>query len=269
MDARRLLDALIGAAASRGGSRPARGGLADLVDQLLGGTGEQRPPVRSGQPGAGQGVTVQGTDQFVRKAKDFMQRHPGLAEAALMSLAGVLMGSRRSRGIGTRAARLGGLALIGALAYKAYQAYQGGKPRAGMAGGGGSAVAGFDPNGATEDDALLFARAMVAAATADGHVDERERAHIVQALSQAGLDHATTRWLEDELAAPATVEALSEGVETPERAAQVYAAARLAVDPDTIQEREFLRELAQELDLDPQLARRIDDAAAELRASDQ
>jgi uncharacterized membrane protein YebE (DUF533 family) len=263
MDARRLLDALIGAAARRGGSQTGRGGLADLVDQVLGGR-EPRQPARSGQAGRGPGVTVQGTDQFVRKAKDFMARHPGLAEAALMGLAGVLMGSRRSRGIVTRAARLGGLALIGALAYKAYQNYQAGKPLVGGAGEGSPALAGFDPNRATEDDALLFARAMVAAATADGHVDERERAHIVQALSQAGLDAATTRWLDDELASPATAEDLSEAVETPEKAAQVYAAARLAIDPDTVQEREFLRELAQELDLDPQLARRIDDAAAEL-----
>jgi uncharacterized membrane protein YebE (DUF533 family) len=55
-------------------------------------------------------------------------------------------------------------------------------------------------------------------------------------------------------------------VQTPEKAAQVYAAARLAIDPDTLQEREFLRQLAESLDLDPALARQIDEAAAQVRA---
>ena len=83
---------------------------------------------------------------------------------------------------------------------------------------------------------------------------------------QAGIDPQSTRWLEDELASPAGVEDIADRVQTPEKAAQVYAAARLAIDPDTRQEREFLRQLAESLDLDPDLARQIDDAAASVRA---
>jgi uncharacterized membrane protein YebE (DUF533 family) len=133
-------------------------------------------------------------------------------------------------------------------------------------GEGTPAQAAFDLTAVTDDDALLFARAMVAAATADGPLDARERARIVQALSQAGIDPQSTRWLEDELASPAGVEDIADRVQTPEKAAQVYAAARLAIDPDTRQEREFLRQLAESLDIDPDLARQIDDAAASVRA---
>jgi uncharacterized membrane protein YebE (DUF533 family) len=272
-DARQLLNALVGAAAKRGEGGPQQGqggGLADMLGQVIGSFGQ------GGQPGQG-GATGQGAGQLADKAKDFMNRHPGLAEAALMSVAGLLIGGRRRTGVAMGAARLGGLALIASLAYKAYQNYQGGKPLlpgagtgapgAGAAGGGGveDSAAAFDPGAATEDDALLFARAMVAAASADGRVDEGERGRIAQAMNQAGIDPQATRWLEDELASPASVEDLAAPVRNPEKAAQVYAAARLAVDPDTIQEREFLRQLAESLDLDPQLARQIDDAAAGVR----
>ncbi|MGZ8299339.1 MAG: DUF533 domain-containing protein, partial [Rhodoplanes sp.] len=44
--------------------------------------------------------------------------------------------------------------------------------------------------------------------------------------------------------------------------AQVYAAARLAIEPDTPQEREFLHSLAEALKLDPALKREIDEGAS-------
>jgi uncharacterized membrane protein YebE (DUF533 family) len=250
VDGRRLLDVLVGATAKRlanpgePGQGDTRSPLSNILDQLF---------------PAGQGGVA---DPYVQKAKAFVDKNPRLAEAALASVAGILLGSRRSRGLPMGVARLGGVALIGALAWKAYQAYQAGSPQ----GKALPAPGGFDPAAASDDDALLFARAMVAAATADGRVDDNERARITQAMTQAGIDAQATRWLEDELASPASVEDLAEPVQNPEKAAQVYTAARLAIDPDTIQEREFLRQLAESLDLDPDLARRIDEAAAGVRA---
>ena len=80
-------------------------------------------------------------------------------------------------------------------------------------------------------------------------------------MTEAGIDPEATRWLERELASPADVEELSANVNTPEKAAQVYAAARIAIDPDTMQEREFLRQLADALDLDQAMKAQIDDTA--------
>jgi uncharacterized membrane protein YebE (DUF533 family) len=257
-DARHLLDALVGATAKRLTGGADHGGvqgqspLLNVLDQLF-------PPGRGGP-----------ADAYVQKAREFVNRNPGLAEAALTGIAGVLMRSSRSAGIATAAARLGGLALIGALAYKAYQNYQGSRPLLDIGQGSDKAArpahAAFDLDAATDDDALLFARAMVAAATADGPLDANERARIVETLAQAGIDPQATRWLEDELSSPAGVEDIADRVQTPEKAAQVYAAARLAIDPDTRQEREFLRQLAESLDLDPALTRQIDDAAGSIRA---
>jgi uncharacterized membrane protein YebE (DUF533 family) len=262
VDSKLILNALVGAAAKRmtGGSAPASGQgqdqspLVSFVDELLG------PP---GQGGA--------ADSYLQTARDFVSRNPRLAEAALTAVAGVLMGSRKPGGIALRAASIGGLALIGTLAYKAYQAHQAGTPSRPSGQGEstrltGPAPAAFDLTAASDDDALLFARAMVAAASADGPLDNRERTRIVEALAQAGIDPQSTRWLEDELASPAGVDDIADRVQTPEKAAQVYAAARLAIDPDTRQEREFLRQLAESLDVDPALARQIDDAATSVRA---
>src|SRR5919112_327433 len=167
------------------------------------------------------------------------------AQAALVGVAGLFLTSRRTRGI-TGSGKLGSLAQLAAL----------GIPEA----------SGFHPVSQTEDDALLYLRAMVAAAAADGQIDAAERARIAQGMRQAGIDEEATRWLENELAEPADVEELAAGVETPEKAAQVYTAARLAIDPDSIQERTFLTNLAQGLDLDQRLRDQIDATAAAARS---
>jgi uncharacterized membrane protein YebE (DUF533 family) len=284
IDAKRLLDLLVGAISRPGpaggtgqpqGGQPggflqgaieAFGRMGAEANRQLGQAAQQATGGRSGA-------------EIAQQAKDFMNRNPGLAEAALMRVAGILLGTRQGRGIARGAAALGGLAVVGGLAYRALQNYQAGKPLLDAAGGAGPAgaaapataslpgPAAFDPAQVSDDDALLFARAMVAAATADGRMDAAERARVVAALSQAGIDAETSGWLDRELAAPATVEELSDPVQTPEKAAQVYAAARVAVDPDTMQEREFLRQLAEGLDLDPQLRAHIDEAAAGVRAA--
>lgn len=252
VDAKRVLDLLVSAS-----SRPGPGGAA---------SGRQGGVVQGALEAIAPG---QSPADLARKAKDFMNRNPGLAEAALMSVAGILLGSRQGRGIARSLAGLGGLAVIGGLAWQALQNYKAGKPLLGAAVAPTASLpdpAAFDPADINEDDAILFARAMVAAATADGHLDEAERTRILAALAQAGIDAESSRWLERELADPASVEELSEPIQTPEKAAQLYAAARVAVDPDTMQEREFLRQLARALDLDPALTAHIDEAAAGARS---
>jgi len=122
----------------------------------------------------------------------------------------------------------------------------------------------FHPVSQTEDDALLFLRTMVAAAASDGMIDEAERQRIVSGLVEAGIDPQASRWLEKEMASPADVEELAASVADPETAAQVYAAARITINPDTIQEREFLHQLAVALDLDPAIRAQIDETAGAL-----
>jgi uncharacterized membrane protein YebE (DUF533 family) len=315
-DARKLLDALLGAAAQVGqpGQTGQPGPQGSGAAAGPGGAPSGSPPAQQ-TPLAGlppqvteavQRTTGQSPDQLLQAAKSVVEQHPGLVQAAAVGLAGLLFGSRKAgRGRSSGLARLGGLAVIGGLAYKAWRNAQSGKPlldvgAAGQApaaapgaspgqgapqGQGGAAPSGsggagetresfhaldvphgsaFHPVSQTEDDALLYLRTMVAAAAADGHMDAGERERIVRGLTEAGIDPAATRWLDDQMAAPADVEELAAGITSPEKAAQVYAAARIAIDPDTMQEREFLRRLAEALDLDQAMKAQIDDTASGL-----
>jgi uncharacterized membrane protein YebE (DUF533 family) len=160
----------------------------------------------------------------------------------------------RTRRTGLAAtAALGGLALVVGLAAKALRNAPAAKDAA-TAPAPSSAV---EPAGATpfdhvtvgEDEARTMLRAMAAATLADGLVDAGERKRLDNALAAAGIGNDGRRWLETELTDPADVDDIAERVTTPEQAARIYTAARLAIDPDTLQERTFLKDLADALDL--------------------
>src|SRR3712207_1450889 len=148
-NAKMLLDALVSASARPGGLG---GALGDVINQAAGGRQDATQKASRG-PSIGQKVdqtigqvasgvaSGQGAGDLMKKAKEVMANNPGLAEAAMIGLAGLLLGPRRSRGVQPSLVQLGGLALVGGLAYKAFQNYQAGRPvldlGAGQAGGAG------------------------------------------------------------------------------------------------------------------------------------
>ncbi|WP_457090326.1 tellurite resistance TerB family protein [Microvirga sp. P5_D2] len=271
VDYRKLLDAFVGAV-SRSDQHQDRPETAGTQ------TASRQPGMREQLEQNVRQLSGQSPEQLLQKAKDLAAQHPGLTQAALVGLAGLLFKGRKKGKLTGSLVKLGGLAVIGGLAYRAYQSHQGSKEIGGTQGttpalAGGSATSEaisppeqsrFHPVSQTEDDALLFLKTMVAAASSDGHIDEAERARIVKGLMEAGIDPDSSRWLDTEMASPADVEELAANVNDPELAAQVYAAARIAIDPDTMQEREFLHQLAEALDLDPSTRRQIDETADSL-----
>ncbi|HRE20745.1 MAG TPA: DUF533 domain-containing protein, partial [Rhabdaerophilum sp.] len=70
-----------------------------------------------------------------------------------------------------------------------------------------------------------------------------------------------SQFIAQEFATPADISTLAAGIASPDEAAQVYAAARLAIDPDTREEQDFLAALAAALHLEPGLIAHIDAAA--------
>jgi uncharacterized membrane protein YebE (DUF533 family) len=165
-----------------------------------------------------------------------------------------LVRSRRS-GVATTAA-LGGLALLAGLAYRSLRGGGTAKTDAGPA-------TPFDHIDVGEDEARTMLRAMIAATLADGIVDADERKRLNDAVAAAGVESDGRAWLERELAEPFDVDDIAEQVTDPDTAARIYAAARLAIDPDTLQEREFLKALADALDVPGEAAERLE---AELTA---
>ena len=98
--------------------------------------------------------------------------------------------------------------------------------------------------------AILLLRAMIAAAKADGEVDPEERANIVARLRAAGADADMQRFVEEELARPVNLYAITSEVRDAGTAAEVYAASLVAIHVDTEAERRYLDNLALRLGLD-------------------
>ncbi len=178
----------------------------------------------------------------------------------------LILGSRSGRSIATTAAKLGAIALIGSLAHRAYQTYtQGQGPSASrnMLMAPAPEGSGFEEGAVTNDAAMTYVRAMIAAAAADGRFDEREQERILGSLRGSGLGDKAEAFLAAEVANPASVDDLAALVSTPEEAMQVYTAARLVIEPGTEAENEFLQALAGRLGIDPTLASHIDSVTTE------
>ncbi len=226
----------------------ASGGLGDRVRDMAGQAAGGRSPA-----------------DLMQQAKDLIAQNPGLAAAAAAAAGGVLFGTRGGRGLAVGAAKLGGLALIGGLAYSAWQNYQNGRPlmNSGQQVAAAPQGSGFaEGDGDDQDRALIMVRAMIAAAAADGIIDNAERSRIIGNLRQAGLDDEANAFLDNEFQNPLDAQGLVDMAATPEMAAQIYTAARLSIDPDTEEEQAFLANLSQGLGLDADLVAHIDAAAA-------
>ncbi|WP_114394569.1 tellurite resistance TerB family protein [Oleisolibacter albus] len=193
-------------------------------------------------------------------------------------LVGVLLQSGLSRkGMGQAARRAAfskdGLMLLAGIGIAAYEHFRGRPPGAAaaepaaQAGGvpppfpGAAAVPppfpGVPPGRAVPAELLLLA--MVTAAKADGTLDAAERAALLDHLDRAGAGPAERAALERMLAAPADPDGLVAQVRDRATAVEVYAASRLAIDPDTPAEQAYLVRLAGRLGLDA-------DAVAEIEA---
>lgn len=177
-------------------------------------------------------------------------------------LAGVLLGSKRGRKLGGSALSMGGMAVVGALAYKAYQDWQAGQqPGAASAGTDVPPPSGTPFNPASEADQQSLSRrllgAMIAAAKADGHIDAAEQANIFGQMDALDLTAEDKAFVVDQLRAPLDVDAVAKSAGSPEEAAEIYTASLLAIDVDNAAERGYLGMLAARLDLDDSLVQHL------------
>ncbi|MDQ6433681.1 tellurite resistance TerB family protein [Mesorhizobium sp. LHD-90] len=227
-----------------------------LLDDLLG----------SNVPGTG-GTVRDGAGKAMRMAKD----NP-LAAGALVA---VLLGTSTGRSVTGTAAKVGGLAAIGGLAYHAYKNWQAGKDTSETASSQPEMLpppsdTGFHPDNAPQGDAefaLSLIRAMIAAAKADGHIDEEERKRISDKLSLAGIGGDAEKFLMAELEAPLDLDALAAAAKTEEQKVELYAASRLAIDPNSRAERGYLDLLAGRLGLPDALIDHVEATVSAAKAS--
>ncbi|MCF5467788.1 tellurite resistance TerB family protein [Pseudomonas syringae] len=174
----------------------------------------------------------------------------GAGGGALAAGAMGLLKGKSSRGMGGKVLTYGGLAALGVLAYKAYNNWQASQ---GVASQREPQTIDRLPEAEAEQHSQAILRALVAAAKADGHVDERERELIEGEFSKLSSDQELQHWLQAELNKPLDPAEVARTATTPEMAAEMYIASVMLVDQEHFMERAYLDELARQLKLEPGL----------------
>ena len=101
----------------------------------------------------------------------------------------------------------------------------------------------------TGQEAVLLIRAMIAAANADGVIDEEERNRILKKLETMDLSDQEHSFIVKELLSPAGLEDIVAQIKSPEMAKMVYTVSLLAIEIDTDAERAYMKILARQLSL--------------------
>ena len=198
-----------------------------------------------------------GTAQYdkARQSGDLHKYATGAAAGGALAL---LLGSKRGRSLGGKALKLGSIAAIGALAWKVYQDHQAKQVAPAVAPPGPPPRFEALPAPQLELHSQAMLKAMIAAAKADGHMDDRERGLVEVELGRLDADPATRRWVEDELRRPVEPAEVAATSTSPEMAAEIYLASALVADETTTMERVYLDELARQLGLEPSLRQALE-----------
>lgn len=167
----------------------------------------------------------------------------------------LLLGS----GAGRNVVKLGGLAALGGLAYNAYKNYAAKKEGAPLQieAHEREQIVNLGDAAAEKRSRALLA-AMISAAKADGHIDDRER-EVIEARMR-GLDGLDSAFVKAELAKPVNPQEIAALADGPQAAHEIYALSALVADVDHPSERLYLNDLAAALKLDQALAREIEAA---------
>jgi uncharacterized membrane protein YebE (DUF533 family) len=178
-----------------------------------------------------------------------------------------LLTAGRRRGSGGGMLGVGSAALLGTLALRAYQNYHQGKPaRVSAAPPEATSQPGPLPHDEPSLDGkpfeLLLMRAIIGAIKADGHIDSAEQQRLVTQIEQQHLDPEAKAFVLDLLTKPVDLAEMAALVGKDTQRAEVYLAARMATDIDEPAEKAYLDQLANVLQLPPELRAHLDQPLA-------
>lgn len=198
-------------------------------------------------------IVRQGQEQLKKQSSSGSLKSLG-AGAVGGGLVGLLMGSKKSRKMGSKAGKtalkVGGAAALGALAYKVYNDWQSKQSTP------ATSNEQFDHRQPIHNQLII--KAMIAAAKADGHVDNDEMAQIESAIDQAGADQELRELIHQELNKPLDPTQIARLASTPQQATEVYLASLLVVDEQNFMEKAYLQELAKQLQLAPEVIQQLE-----------
>jgi uncharacterized membrane protein YebE (DUF533 family) len=221
----------------------------DLLEQLL--QGSQQGGASAAPQGGGMGGGLGGLLGGLLGGGGSGGGNAGLGGL----LGGLLGGGGGGMGGSTSQGRSGGtnyaaLASLGMMAFQAYQTWQ-----QSQAAAPAQAVRTVDQLSGpeAEDHSHAILRALIAAAKADGRIDEQEKKLIYAEIARHTDDPQLQEWLDQEVQSPLDAADVAQSAQDPGMAAEMYLASVMLVDDQQDAERNYLDELAGALGLDPQL----------------
>ena len=217
----------------------------DLLEQLL----------RAGQQGGGaSGGGLGGLRGGLLKGAGTGNASAGGGLGGLLGGLGGLLGGAPAGGT-TQTRSSGGmnyaaLASLGMAAFQAYQAWQRQQATAPQ-----QAIQTVDQLEGAQAEAHSHGvlRALIAAAKADGKIDEQERQMISAEIGRHTDDPQLQQWLDAEVAKPLDAADFAEYAHDPALASEIYLASVMLVNDQQEAERNYLDDLAGQLRIDPQL----------------
>lgn len=178
--------------------------------------------------------------------------------AAVGGLLALLLGTGVGRRVAGPLLKIGGIAAVGTIGYNAYRKWQ--------ANQNSVSIPGESIDKLTDESAqsrsLLLIRAMIAAANADGHIDESERSAISTRIQAMEISPDDQQLLLAEIDHPHTAEELAKQADSIIAKSEVYLTSLLFVDEQDTVEREYLNTLAQVLGLPWELVKQLEAEAA-------
>ena len=182
----------------------------------------------------------------------------GAIAAGVMAL---LLGTKGGRRVTGSALKIGSLAAVGGIAWNAYQNWSA-QNTLNKGETEPVAVNQLESDAANKRSMTLL-KAMIAAAAADGHIDEMEMADINQQISALGLTGDIASFVQSEIASPASLEELAALSETPETGAEIYLISSMVINKESEPERAYLDALAAALELPDTLLVELEKAKAQ------
>jgi uncharacterized membrane protein YebE (DUF533 family) len=170
-------------------------------------------------------------------------------------LLGGLLGGGATMGGSTQTRSGGGtnyaaLASLGMMAFQAYQAWQRSQASAPQQ---APRTVDLLSGPEVEDHSHAILRALIAAAKADGRIDDAEKQMISSEIGRHTDDPELQQWLDDEVARPLDAADVAQSATDSGMAAEMYLASVMLVDDQQDAERSYLDELAAALNIDPDL----------------
>ena len=164
--------------------------------------------------------------------------------------------TQQGRSSGTNYAALASLGMMAFQAYQAWQRNQASAPQQTP-----QTVDQLLAGPEIEAHSHAVLRALIAAAKADGRIDDQERQMISTEIGRHTDDPGLQQWLDDEVAKPLDPNEVAQSATDPAIAAEMYLASVMLVDDQQDAERAYLDELAAALEIDGQLQLHLEEQA--------